>query len=617
MDELLNELKGLSNSEKKEFLNELLKKKRKDFCFLVAQKNCYYNQHNFEKLEETKKEIKNLKKEINYLQELKNSIVEEAAKKVVTKVKKEKEVKISLSNEDVELLNKYIKDEQLLNLTNFTDIKVPLLEYLLQLKQQYQFYLKRENKKIKSINKSIELLNNLSTVPSNLLEQLQEHKGIKKIFNKIIKYLDKLIRLEYKKINKITREQKRLTETLFAEKYGIKEIDSSKPYTVEELYSVYYQLVFKDKDISYVEQLLEKFPDLYKLKIKKRLFYQDILDKYENCLLNKNYLGNTKKELEALQELEYYQSLILKYLTHSFEFEEYNIVEITIKKVEKILNIMSNNDIYLEKSKVILEQLSYIKEIIKLGNLKANSIDNITEVKGEYIFSIDNGNAKVIEDAISIKKEHNNYHISFYTPDVISFIESSSVLEKRAYERYKSSGKKGYALPHDTVQFFRLIQGRKKRVIGYHFVIDENGNLKDLKIEKNIIKLYNSYSFEDFTSILNEDNNAILLKELYCLLENKDKDEFVNSSNILKSLILNCGTILGKYLNTKNIPCIYKDLNNGMISSIPTSDYYVEFTSPLRSYISMMNQRVLINGRVLKNVEEQCKELNESKQKIK
>ena len=36
MDELLNELKGLSNSEKKEFLNELLKKKR--FLFFSCAK---------------------------------------------------------------------------------------------------------------------------------------------------------------------------------------------------------------------------------------------------------------------------------------------------------------------------------------------------------------------------------------------------------------------------------------------------------------------------------------------------------------------------------------------------------------------------------------------------
>lgn len=621
MDEYVKELETLSDHKKKEYLKEAIVTKRKRLNFLVAKKNCYYKQNDLIQYDAVKEEIKNVKKEISYLQKLKNELNGnlDFNKKSTSKSKKERKIEITLSEREIFLLNKVIDEDHFLALTHFDGIEMPLLEHLLSLKQKYQCYLKQENKTIKKINKSISLLNDLAVPPKNLYESLKEHHEIKKILIKIRKYLDQLIRLEYKKINKLNREQRRLTETLFAEKYGIKTSLPDRAYTTQELYSVYYQLVFKDRDLSYVEQLLEEFPDLYHLKSKKRLFYQDILDHYGNVLLNKNYLGCTKKELEARKELEYYQSLIVNYLSYSFAHQEHYMVEITIRKIERILDLMNKNDFYLAKSKVILEQLSYLKDIIQLGNLEANENTNITEVKGEYIFSIDNVDTINIEDALSIQKENNNYHLHFYTPDVVSFIESSSTLEKKAFERLKKSGKQEHPLPRDTVQFFKLVQGRKKRVIGYHFVIDEQGNLKDLKVEKNIIKLYNAYSFEDFNLLLSqkEDKNATILKELYCLLENKSQEDFVYSSYLLKGLILNCGMLLGRYLAAKNIPCIYKDLNSGEIGTIPTSDYYVEFTSPLRSYISMMNQRILVNGTQTEDVYEKCEELNKEKSKMK
>lgn len=621
MDEYVKELEALSDHKKKEYLKEALVTKRKRLNFLVAKKNCYYKQNDLIQYDAVKEEIKNVKKEISYLQKLKNELNGnlDFNKKSTSKSKKERKIEITLSEREIFLLNKVIDEDHFLALTHFDGIEMPLLEHLLSLKQKYQCYLKQENKTIKKINKSISLLNDLAVPPKNLYESLKEHHEIKKILIKIRKYLDQLIRLEYKKINKLNREQRRLTETLFAEQYGIKTSLPDRAYTTQELYSVYYQLVFKDRDLSYVEQLLEEFPDLYHLKSKKRLFYQDILDHYGNVLLNKNYLGCTKKELEARKELEYYQSLIVHYLSYSFAHQEHYMVEITIRKIERILDLMNKNDFYLAKSKVILEQLSYLKDIIQLGNLEANENTNITEVKGEYIFSIDNVDTINIEDALSIQKENNNYHLHFYTPDVVSFIESSSTLEKKAFERLKKSGKQEHPLPRDTVQFFKLVQGRKKRVIGYHFVIDEQGNLKDLKVEKNIIKLYNAYSFESFNLLLSqkEDKNATILKELYCLLENKSQEDFVYSSYLLKGLILNCGMLLGRYLAAKNIPCIYKDLNSGEIGTIPTSDYYVEFTSPLRSYISMMNQRILVNGTQTEDVYEKCEELNKEKSKMK
>ena len=592
---------------------------QKKFRYFIALKNCYVKENNYQKADEIKQKIKEIKQKISDLQKLRSEIeLRRCSKKGnKSKEKKNKNIEIQLSKEEILLLNELINEDHSFILTHFDGIDMPLIEYLEQLKQKYQFYLTRENKAIKKIKYSLTILNDLGEGNSKSLNQsLEKHQQMKHILNKIRCYLNKLIRLEYKKRNKINREEKRLSETLFAEKYGIKEYHPEFSYRVEELYSIYYQMIFKDQNLTYIEDLLDKFPDLYLLKVNKRYFYQSILDRYENILLNKNYLGTSLKEEKNKKEVEYYQSLIMKYITYAFEHDNTNIINAVIQKIEKILLIMDNEEFYVQKSKVILSKLNELKEMIKLGNMVVRENNNITEIKGEYIFSIDQEGTKIIEDALSIQKKDGNYYINFYTPDVASFIEDNSVLDKKSFEKFKSDGRRNYSLPREQVYMFRFLQGRKKRAIGYHFILDNQGELKSIKIEKNIIKLYNSYTFNDFNKLLESSNvNAILLKEIYDLLENSK--ETIHSSDLLQSLILDFGMILGKYLNVTSTPCLYKNLGNGQISSIPSPNFYVEFTSPLRSYLSIMNQKILLNGQTNKNIEEQVQEINESKKEKK
>lgn len=592
-----------------------IEKLKKEFRYYIALKNCYFKTNNYSKAEEVKKEIKEVKQKISNVQKLRQEVEFEKNKKKEKQAKKEKDkkVEIQLTREEISLLNELIEEDHYFILTHFDTINVPLIEYLQELNQKYQFYLTKENKTIKKIKRSLNILNHLGESDSkNLQKSLEKHQKMKYILNKIKRYINKLIHLEYKKRNKINREERRIVETLFAEKYGVKEYNADFSYKLEELYSTYYQMIFKDQELSYIEKLLEEFPDLYLLKTSKRYFYQDILDRYENSLLNKNYLGTSKKEEKNRKELEYYQSLIMMYLTYAFENDNYDIVNFTVKKIERIIELLDGKDFYLQKSKVILKQLNDLKEMIKLGNMSVRENHNIKEIKGEYIFSIDKEGTKIIEDALSVQKKEGNYYINFYTPDVASFIEDNSSLDKRAFEKFKSDGRRNYSLPREQTYMFRFLQGRKKRAIGYHFVLDSKGELKSIKIEKNIIKLYNSYTFDEFNTLLGSvDENTSCLKEVYQLLEHRE--EFVHSSNLLQSLILDFGNLLGKYLNTTATPCLYKNLENGTISSIPNPDFYVEFTSPLRSYLSIMNQKILLNGYTNKNIEEQVQEINNSK----
>lgn len=606
----MNDILTLESNEQKKLKNikNSIKEKKKQLTYYVTIKNMYMKRNDINGQLEAKEKIKELNYQINSLQNAKKEL--EKPKEIVQKIvkkKKTKKVEINLSNEELDLLNERFKDNHLEILTNFNNIDITLLEHLLQLKQKYIFYIKQENKKVKKIKKSIAILSDFNS--ENKLDlELNKEQSIRKILKKIINYLDELIRLEYKKINSINRKEKRLIETVFAEKYGIQNISElKKEYNVNELYSTYYQLIFKDKEMNYINDLLEKFPDLYLLRKNKRAFYEDILDKYSNILLNKNFTNEKSKNNYI--EVEYYRDLICKYLTYSFENNNSYIQECTIKKIERVLYLINQNEIYSPKSKIILNELSYLKEIIKLGTLTNNNTYNVKEISSEYVFSVDSEHTKVIEDAISVKKEDNYYFVNIYTPDLASFIPINSILESKALERYKRNN---YSFKSDIVGFFKLVQGRKKRVIGYHFLFDMDGNLVDLKIEKNIIKLYKTYTFSEVSLLLrNKSNQNInILGEIYEKIDNKSLEKIdYSSSTILSNMIVDLGSILGKYLNTRNIPCLYKHMNDGKVYNIPDDYYYIEFTSPLRSYLSYFNQRAVLEQKYVRT-DDICSEIN-------
>lgn len=609
MEEILEYLEKLKSSEKNEVIKNLISERRKEIIGLISQNNINTKKSDIENIDLNRTKIKKLKDEILLLQNLKKEPTYSQEKN--KNPKKNTTEKNLLNKKDLEYLSKYISGNHMKILTEFDDIEISLLEHLLQLKQNYMTNKKTINKKVKNIKKSIKILSDFSSEQNTKLnEMLDNNLYLRKILSKVIKYLDKLIRIEFKKRNSLTRKERRLIETLFADKLGEKEKIPLKDYTTEELYSTYYELIFKDRNLTEITDLLEKYPDLYLLKNKKKIFYELILDKYANVLLNKNYIENTEKCKKNKEELEYYKKLIVNYLAYSFENDKPIIRDLTIKKIERITTIFNNNDIYIEKSNEILNQIKYFQEIIHLGSIQSN--DLVKEINNEYIFSIDSDGTQIIEDALSLRKDQNHYYVNFYIPDLISFIPENSILEKKALERYKSSK---YAFPHDIIKFFKFNQGRKKRVIGYHFIFDKDGKILDMKIEKNLVKLYNSYTFEQFNKLfLSEEKIPNDMKEIYEKLSNK-KLEDNNSGIILSFLIQYCGINLGKYLGSKNIMCIYKDISSGEVHSTWNENDYVEFTSPIRSYISFYNQRAMF-GQNKELLNEQCEIVNQKIKKI-
>ena len=245
MEEILEYLEKLKSSEKNEVIKNLISERRKEIIGLISQNNINTKKSDIENIDLTRTKIKRLKEEILLLQNLKKEPTYSQEKN--KNPKKNITEKNLLNKKDLEYLSKYISGNHMKILTEFDDIEISLLEHLLQLKQNYMTNKKTINKKVKNIKKSIKILSDFSSEQNTKLnEMLDNNLYLRKILSKVIKYLDKLIRIEFKKRNSLTRKERRLIETLFADKLGEKEKIPLKDYTTEELYSTYYELIFKD-----------------------------------------------------------------------------------------------------------------------------------------------------------------------------------------------------------------------------------------------------------------------------------------------------------------------------------------------------------------------------------
>ena len=301
MEEIIKYLEQLNIKDKNKVIQELTLQRRKEIIGLISQNNVYSKNNDIANIDITRKKIKQKKDEILLLQNLKEEIIVKNNERKMLKKSLEKPI---LSQNDCEILNKYLDEDYIKELTNFCDIEIPLLEHLLNIKQKYVIKRKLINQKLKMIKKSINILNDLESNESkNLTNEYKENKKIRKALTKIIIYLNKLIKIEFKKRNSLNRKEKRLLETLFADKIGFKDQQQIKDYPLDELYSTYYQLVFNDKNLDEITELLDKYPDLYLLQKNKKFFYELILDKYANTLLNKNYVKDSEKSKKNLEEL--------------------------------------------------------------------------------------------------------------------------------------------------------------------------------------------------------------------------------------------------------------------------------------------------------------------------
>ncbi len=149
-------------------------------------------------------------------------------------------------------------------------------------------------------------------------------------------------------------------------------------------------------------------------------------------------------------------------------------------------------------------------------------------------FTIDPATAKDFDDALSLKKEKDIYHLAVHIADVSHYVRPGTELDDEAFKRCNSvyfPGEVVPMLPHELSSHLCSLKPDVNRLaVSVLIKIDKEGTLVDYRITRSIIKSQKRFSYEDAKRVLDGEvksphSKTLKLMVELCLLLKKKRAE--------------------------------------------------------------------------------------------
>ena len=169
-----------------------------------------------------------------------------------------------------------------------------------------------------------------------------------------------------------------------------------------------------------------------------------------------------------------------------------------------IITIALRHGIEVEFSEEVIKELENIPNVVS-ENEKVGRKD----LTNEMIFTIDGDDTKDIDDAISIKKNNDNYILGVHIADVSHYVKMGSALYNSAFKRGTSSYLADTVIPMIPHQLSNGICSLNPEVerltISCVMTINKNGKVIDYDIFPSVIKSRKQMTYKNVNKILEED----------------------------------------------------------------------------------------------------------------
>lgn len=293
------------------------------------------------------------------------------------------------------------------------------------------------------------------------------------------------------------------------------EIILDKNINLEDLKKLLIKLIEKKEDINIIKKLLNTNKGVL------------ILD--ENTLFSYVFDLSLKSIKNNNSDVYYYISLLKIFYSSNINKMEY------IKKLNSVTDDQNEfaNEIYM----IILGVKRGLQpeEILnKYGIITDFStpyiINNEEKKYDEIIITIDGEKTKLRDDALSIKKDGNNYIVGIHIADPTSQIKLNSPEDIIARNNFKCIYMPGggVRLISNTLENeLTLDENKTRNTISMYVVIDNTGTIIDYYIMENIINITSNLSYNQSNNLFHEYDKYLsnTLKNLYevaCLLEKEN-----------------------------------------------------------------------------------------------
>ena len=222
--------------------------------------------------------------------------------------------------------------------------------------------------------------------------------------------------------------------------------------------------------------------------------------------LDKNYIAQIDKDLV-------FEGTITKVIGHKDDPD----IEIAA--------IAATHGFFKDFSKEAIEELKDIKEYVL-----DEEITGRKDLRNENIFTIDGQDTKDMDDAVSIKKDGENYILSVHIADVSHYVKEGSNLDKEAFVRGTSAYLADSVLPmlpHELSNGICSLNEKVDRLTKtVKMIIDKDGKIIDYDIFNSVINSKKKMTYEEVNEVL---ENGKLIEEYI---------PFIKDLNLMKELSL-------------------------------------------------------------------------------
>lgn len=202
------------------------------------------------------------------------------------------------------------------------------------------------------------------------------------------------------------------------------------------------------------------------------------------------------------------------------------------KNIEESILLIENN-IELDFPKEVQNEAKRIDEKFSTKTFLDQEILRRTDLRKEFIITIDWADAKDLDDAISVQKLENwNYKLWVYIADVAQYVMENSILDKEALIRWTSIYLPELVIPMLPKELSNwlcsLNPNEPKLTLSIIMEIDKNGEVVERKILETVIESKYRMTYDEVAEIITWKNP-----------QNRSKDliEMLNLAKKLKDII--------------------------------------------------------------------------------
>lgn len=238
-------------------------------------------------------------------------------------------------------------------------------------------------------------------------------------------------------------------------------------------------------------------------------------------------------------------------------------------KWSELLSIIRTHNIYDSFTKESIREVKSIPQ-----QVTKEEINNRRDFRNDIVFTIDGDDSKDFDDAISIKKNGDNYILGVHIADVSHYVKENSAIDKDGLKKGNSVyfiDKVVPMLPFELSNgICSLNEGVDRLTLSCIMTINNKGEVVDNEICESVINSKHRMTYDNVTRIIEGDkelltkyddiySDILLINELANILIKKREIEGVISFDTAESKIL---------LNEKGFPIDVLPLDRGISNRI-------------------------------------------------